>query len=153
MPISFRLDRLATILNDTTTLNRLVVLQKRIIRVITKSCFDAPSVPLFYEHNFLNSRNIYMLQIGLFMFVFKNKLLPASFHGMFLSSSQLYSYHTRNVMIYRFQFSRTNFRKFTIAYQGPNVWNTLPAEPKDESSKNVFRMNFHRFLVPQANLS
>ena len=30
-----------------TTLNRLVVLQKRIIRVITKSCFDAPSAPLF----------------------------------------------------------------------------------------------------------
>ena len=35
------------------------VLQKRIIRVITKSCFDAPSSPLFYEHNFLNLSIIY----------------------------------------------------------------------------------------------
>ena len=136
-----------------TTLNRLVVLRKRIIRVITKSCFDAPSAPLFYEHNFLNLSNIYMLQIGLFMFSFKNKLLPVGFHGMFLSSSQLHSYNTRNAMNYRSQFSRTNFRKFTIAYQGPNFWNTLPAELKDESSKNVFRKNLHRFLVQQANLS
>ena len=72
---------------------------------------------------------------------------------MFLSSSQLHSYNARNAMNYRSQFSRTNFRKFTIAYQVPNVWNTLPAEFKDESSKNVFRMNLHRFLVQQANLS
>ena len=104
-----------------TTLNGLVVLRKRIKRVITKSCFDASSAPLFYEHNFLNLSNIYMLQISLFMFSFKNnyKLLPVSFHGMFLSSSQLHSYNTRNAMNYRSQFSRTNFRRFTIAYQGP----------------------------------
>ena len=30
-----------------TTLNRLVVLRKCIIKVITKSCFDAPTAPLF----------------------------------------------------------------------------------------------------------
>ena len=93
-----------------------------------------------------------MPQIGLFMFFFKNKLLPVGFYGIFLSSSQLHSYNTRNAMNYRSQFSRTNFRKFTIAYQGPNVWNTLPTELKDESSKNVFRKNLHR-LAQQANLS
>ena len=107
-----------------TTSNRLVVVQKRIIRVITKSCFDTSSAPLFYEHNFLNLSDIYVLQIGLFMFSFKKKLLPVGFHGIFLSSSQLNSYNTRNAMNYRSQFSRTNFRKFTIAYQGPNFWNT-----------------------------
>ena len=37
-----------------TTLNRPLVLQKRIRRVNTKSCFDAPSAPLFYKHNFLS---------------------------------------------------------------------------------------------------
>ena len=37
-----------------------------------------------------------MLTLGLFMFSFKNKLLPVGFHDMFLSSSQLHSYNTRN---------------------------------------------------------
>ena len=69
-----------------TTLNRPLVLQKRIRRVNTKSCFDAPSAPLFYKHNFLNITNIYTLQISLLMFSFKNKLLSVSFHDMFLSS-------------------------------------------------------------------
>ena len=96
------------------------MLQKCIIRVlITKSCFDAPSAPLFYEFNFLSIIKSDMLQIGLFMFSFKNKLLPVGFHDTFLSSSQLHSYNTRNAMNYRSQFSRTNFRRFTIAYQGP----------------------------------
>ena len=55
-----------------TTLNRRFGLQKCIIRVITKSCVDAPSAPLFYDHSLLNITNIYMQQIGLFMFSFKN---------------------------------------------------------------------------------
>ena len=75
-------------------------------RVNAKSCFDAPSAPLFYKHNFLNITNIYTLQISLFMFSFKNKLLPVSFHDMFLSSSQLHFYNIRNAMNYRSQFSR-----------------------------------------------
>ena len=40
-----------------------------------------------------------------------------------------------------------------VAFLGPNVWYTLPAELKDESSKNVFRKNLHRFLVQQVDLS
>ena len=70
-----------------------------LIRVITKSCFDAPSAPLSYEHNFLNIINIYMLQTGLFMFSFKETLLQVGFHDMFLSSSQLHSQcNTRNAI-------------------------------------------------------
>ena len=90
-----------------------------------------------------------MLQIGLFMF-FQSvlpELLPVGFHDSLLSSSQLDSYNTRNAMNYRSQFSKTHFRKFTIAYQGPKFWNTLPAEFKDESSKIVLKKNLHRFLV------
>ena len=41
--------------------------------------------------------NIYMLQIGLFMFSFKNKLLPVGLHDMFLSSSQLHSVITQEM--------------------------------------------------------
>ena len=69
-----------------------IVLQKRIRRVNTKSCFDAPSAALFYKHNFLNITNIYTLQISLFMFSFKNKLLPVSVHDMFSSSSRSTSF-------------------------------------------------------------
>ena len=57
----------------------------------------------FHSIYFLNMTNIYMLQIGLFMF-FKNELLPVGFHDMSLSSSQLHSYNTRNAMNYRSQF-------------------------------------------------
>ena len=43
--------------------------------------------------------------------------------------------------------------KFTITYQRTHFWNTLPSNLKDESSKHVFRKNFHRFFSQQANLS
>ena len=78
-----------------------------------------------------------MLQIGLFIF-FKNELLRVGFHDMFLSSSQLHSYNTRNAMNYRSQFSRTHFRKPSLLNSKTNL---------------VFKKNLHRFLVQQANLS
>ena len=53
--------------------------------------------------------NIYMLQIGLFMFSFKNKLLPVGLHDMFLSSSQLHSVITQEMHEVRISIFQNQF--------------------------------------------
>ena len=65
-----------------TNLRRLTILQKRAVRLITKSTFDAHTAPLFREHKLLNLSNIYKLQVGIFMFSVHNKLLPEKFQVM-----------------------------------------------------------------------
>ena len=111
------------------------VLQKRIIRIIT----------LFYEYGLLNIENIHLLQVGLFMFLFNKKLLP--FHTMFQKSSEIHSYSTRNASNYRSHKCRTNIRKFTISFQGPSFWNTLPLYFQIKPSYYSFKVNLKTYLI------
>ena len=74
-----------------TTLDRLNVLHKRAIRIITMSNFDAHTAPLFYENKLLNLKHINNYQTGTFMYRFHNKLLPKSFQNMFELNSNIHS--------------------------------------------------------------
>ena len=67
------------------SLRRLTILQKRAVRLTTKSTFDAHTAPIFYEHKLLSLSNIYKLQVGIFMFSVENKLLHSFISFSFIS--------------------------------------------------------------------
>ena len=54
-----------------TNLRRLVILQKRVVRIISKSTFDAPSDPIFKELHILKFDNIHSLELGKFIYSYK----------------------------------------------------------------------------------
>ena len=51
-----------------TNLRRLFILQKRIIRIINKSHFDAHTNPIFKDLGILKFNDIHLLQLGQFMY-------------------------------------------------------------------------------------
>ena len=51
-----------------TNLRRLVILQKRIIRIINKSHFNAHTEPIFKDLGILKFNDIHLLQLGQFMY-------------------------------------------------------------------------------------
>ena len=77
-----------------TNLSRLVILQKRIIRIINKSHFNAHTDPIFKGLGILKFNDIYLLQLG--QFVFSQKFLPPRFNNNLSQSNQFHSYNTRN---------------------------------------------------------
>ena len=62
-----------------THLRRLVLLQKRIIRIISKKGFDAHTNPLFQSLTILKLEDIYSPHLGKFMFSFKKLLSSFQF--------------------------------------------------------------------------
>ena len=58
-----------------SNLNRIIILQKKIIRIISKVSFDAHTGVLFKEQEILKFSDIYLHQIGKFMYLFKRGLL------------------------------------------------------------------------------
>ena len=62
-----------------SNLSRVFILQKKIIRIISKVSFDSHTDVLFKEHGILKFFDIYFYQIGKFMYLFKNSLLPIIF--------------------------------------------------------------------------
>ena len=57
-------------------LHKIVILQKRGLRIITNSNFRSPSSPLFKMLNILRLQDIYIFQCAQFMYKAKNNLLP-----------------------------------------------------------------------------
>ena len=59
-----------------SNLQRIVILQKRVIRIVDKSYYNAHTEPIFKKLNLLKFQDIHLLHLGQFMFSFKNSILP-----------------------------------------------------------------------------
>ena len=91
--------------------------------------------------------NIYKLQIGKFVYLYKAGLLPESFNNMFLLNCQVHPYNTRSSKPFHLPYSRTNIRKFSINFQGPNFLNTLSHQIQDTTSIASFTTMLKTFLL------
>ena len=55
----------------SSNLNRIALLQKRVVRIINKEKFDAHTDPIFKELKILKLHDIYLFHLGKFMYLFK----------------------------------------------------------------------------------
>ena len=107
---------------QSSNLKRLINLQKQVIRIVSRSSFVAHANPIFVSLRILKLEDIIKLQIGKVMYLYKNGLLPNSFNGMFLLNCDVHSYNTRSKNSFRLPYCRTNVRKFSLRFQGPEIF-------------------------------
>ena len=69
---------------------RLEILQIRVITTIAKTTFGAHTDPLFQNLGVLKFHDIYLIQLGLFMYSYQNYTLPLKFHCKFTVQSQIH---------------------------------------------------------------
>ena len=130
-----------------SNLNRIVILQKRIVRIISKVKFDSHTNPLYKELNILKFHDICKLQMGQFLFSWKNNSLPNYFNDMFTLNAQLPGLKRRNVENFRIPYCRTKLRKFSLRFQGPKRFNSLPVEVISVSTPSHFKVKMKSFLT------
>ena len=66
---------------------------------------------------------------------------------VFNISSQVHNYGTRTAGRYRSHSCRTNLKQFTILYQGPKIWNSLPISISSSSSFLTFTKKMLEFYL------
>ena len=144
----------ATVWGSTyqSNLKRLLNLQKRVIRIVFRSSFDAHTNPIFVSLRILKFEDIIKLQIGKVMYLYKNGLLPVSFNDMFLLNCDIHSYNTRNKNSFRLPYCRTNVRKFSLRFQGPKIFNSLSSEIQNASSTALFTSKLKSFFLGLSTL-
>ena len=130
-----------------TNLRRLVILQKRIIRVINKSHFNAHTDPIFKDLGILKFNDIHLLQLGHFMYSYKDSFLPPRFKNNFSQSNQFHSYSTRNSLTYHLPYCRANTKKFSPFFQGPRFFNSLDNKVINSQSLSSFKKKLNIKLL------
>ena len=102
-----------------------MILQKRVIRIVSKAAYDAHTEPIFFELGILPFRKIYLFHLGKFMFLYHKQMLPANFNNFFRGVNQVHNYNTRNSKLYFVPFCRTNIKQFSVVYQGVKLFNSF----------------------------
>ena len=142
-----------------TNLNSLVVLQKKVVRLITyndgwpvQGYKLAPSSPLFRELEILKISEIFKHQISKFIHnCINNK--PIQFKDWFLFTTEMHRYYTRSNAsfnpttsvvekktgnIYIPYARTTNYGQKSIKIQGSKIWNEIPFGLRNITSKILF---------------
>ena len=109
---------------NSSVLQKVVLLQKRAIRIINNANFNDHTEPLFKHSEILRLNDLYEYQVCLFMHDFLNKKLPQSFDGMFRLNSDIQTEHVTR------QSDHMNVPRCTSALSGklpifnfPIIWN------------------------------
>ena len=115
-------------------MNKLHIMQKKVIRIITNSDFLAHTAPLFDKHNIMNVYRLHVYFVGVFVFKAINGDLPKYLCNMF--SRNLVS---RNSINLRTFYCKKKFSQMSIRYNGPKIWNNFSNNCKCSKSVYIFK--------------
>ena len=117
-------------------------IQKKILRIVTKSDYFDHTQPLFKEHNILKLFDINKLHIRIFMYMQLNS-------GDITLQQLHHNYPTRAREHLRTpQHSLTIF-KHSLSYSGPIIWNFIPEQIKTLPTLHSFNKHFKKHLLLQ----
>lgn len=128
-------------------LDKLVKIQKRAIRIVNKTGFYAHTTELFYSNRVLKLTDLYLYNIGIFMYKLSNNELPESFMIIFKKNNYFHTYPTRQSGSFHLPRTRTLFAQKTILFSGPKFWNDLPNEITTSPSLRVFKRKLKLLLL------
>ena len=121
----------------STYLDRILMLQKRLVRIINRASYFAHTDELFFNSGILKIQDIYKLCVGLYMYDHQHDAIFVRNH----------SYNTRNRSDLLPTRSRLTITQNSISASGPNIWNSIPNEIKSISSKQSFKFQYKKFLL------
>ena len=120
-------------------LKQLLILQKKSVRIITKSNFYSPSTPLFQTLNILPIYDIVTFNTLIFMFSVNSKLLPEKYCDMFVLNSNFHSYSTRQRRNFHLPKVKLTLSQNSLSYVGIKLWNQLDELIRSSSTLSRFK--------------
>ena len=130
-----------------TNLNRIHILQKKAIRIVTHSNYMSSTKPLFKKTNILPIYEMCNYNVAKFMYQCYNNLLPKPFEAFFLFNKDVHAYNTRNKDKFHLPLMRKQVTKLSIFYEGPLLWNTIPDHVIKSKSLNQFKRKYKQLIL------
>ena len=104
--------------------------------------------PLFKKLNIIKLHDLVSYHIEVFMYRFKNCLLPPVFDAFFSKVSDIHHYNTRSAakQLYYLPRARTNYGKFNIRFHEPKIWISIDHRIKSASFAQ-FKTNLKHYYL------
>ena len=118
--------------------NRLLLLQKRAVRIITGRDFLAHTDPLFHQTGILKIKDVYAYNCAIYAYKLNaSNLLKFPSHD----------FGTRNMNLSIPAYQRLSKTQKSISYSAPYMWNQVPPHIKELPTIQSFKKIFKNYLV------
>ena len=128
-------------------IDRLIILQKRALRIITKSHYNSHTNPLYLKEKLLKVRDIYTLQCIKLFLKKRQNTLPQYIAQQLIVNSNIHSYNTRQQSHIHYNPIRTKLEEQLINTKISVEWNNLDEAIKDSLSSPSAIANLKNFLL------
>jgi hypothetical protein len=108
-------------------INSLVKLQKKVVRIISCSKYNAHTEPIFKTVKLLKVDDLCALQEWKFCYKLENDMLPAYFQtDIFIKSESVHRHNTRSANTFRIPRIKHEYARNSIQYIIPIAYNNSP---------------------------
>ena len=121
-----------------THLNKLILLQKKIIRIATNSTYNAHTTALFYENNILKFVDVFKLFLGCYAYCNLESFNFAS-----------HDYSTRNRLDPLPQFQRLTLTQRSLKFSAPLLFTKIHNDIRSSRTVAIFKRRYKKFLLSQ----
>jgi hypothetical protein len=125
--------------SPASTLWPVFKLQKVAFRIINNLQRQDSSYPFCKKNSILRLPEIYTLYTGIFMYKYKNSLLPEIFNGLFIQNRSIHNYPTRISSKLRIPRVTTKIGETFITKTGVQIWNSLPPNLSTNKSLGTYK--------------
>ena len=135
-----------------TNLNNAVLVQKRLIRIITCSPFRAHTEPLMFANRLMSLSNINVYMTCIFVYQCLDGCTPDIFNDFYASNRNVHDHETRQACDLHVPYGRLDIRRNSMKIHGANMWNSIPENIKKSDSINVFKQRLRNYLLDRNNI-
>ena len=137
---------------NSTSITKLGVLQKRVIRIINKKDIEViPTLYLSQKAYILKISDLYKLHVSLVMFDLQNGSLPISFKtyiGLQQSETATHNtMYTRQHGLLKKERPRTTFSSKLPKHNFTNIWNNISENIRNAVNRRLFKFMLHNYYT------
>ena len=132
-----------------TNLQKLIILQKKAVRCVTKSGYNDHTPPLFKKLLIAYLKDIYKIELSKFVYLGVDNNLPSPLLNMYTLNNEFYSYNTRNINNVHVEPIKVDVVFRSFVYQGPSLWCSIPDNIKQSRSIGYFGSQLKKLYIAE----
>ena len=123
-------------------LKPLLLLQKKIVRIMTFSTYYAHTDPLFKDLNILTIDKLVVHRIGIAMYKINNDLFPSVLNELYKKNNVIHDHNTRAKDMFRVSLGTQNFSTVSA-----RIWNAVIVKFNVNVSLSKFKESLKQYLM------
>ena len=130
-----------------TYMGKIVVIQKRIVRIICGVSRRTHSYPLFQALDILNVEKLYEYTIGLMMYKYHHSQLPDVIKNLFTTNYEIHNRSTRQSHLLHIPKCRTTLGERSFKHQATKIWNNLRENLNVDVKIGTYKKHLKSYLL------